>query len=209
MTRKGKFILAGVVTATVGLAAAGAIAQRGPWDGHKGHHFGHRGGAGILGLGFGAPQGRFCRGDGAEMADIMLVRLEHRINPTDDQKAAFDEFKAATRTATETLREGCPKKPEPTADGKMPAQSPVERLAQVQVGLEASLEALKSYRPAAEKFYATLTDEQKSKLERRGKREWKRERGERGERGGERGWHGKPDREPQQQEEGPAPDDKG
>ena len=183
MTRKGKFILAGIAAATVGLVAAGAMAQRGHWDGHKGgRHFGGGYGAGMLGLGFGGPNGRMCRGKSSEMTDIMLVRLEHRVELKDDQKSAFEEFKTATRTAAEKIREGCPKKPETTAEGEQPApKTPLDRLAQTQAGLEASLEALKLYRPAAEKFYAQLSDEQKAKLtERRGgkgKRHWKRDRG--------------------------------
>lgn len=206
MTRKGKYILAGIAAATVGLAAAGAMAQRGHyWEGHKGRHMGH-GGMGVMGLGFGGPSGKVCRGDSAEMADHMLVRIEHRVKPTDDQKAAFEEFKTAARSAAEKLRDGCPKRPE-LADGeKPPRRTPIDRLAQTQVGLEASLEAVKVFRPAAEKFYAVLSDEQKSKLDSRrgGKRHgdrghWKRDR--------DRG----PDRE---QDRGPpsddkAPDDKG
>lgn len=201
MTRKGKYILAGVAAATVGLAAAGAIAQRGHWDGHhKGRHFGYGSHMGLMGLGFGGPHGGICRGDSAEFADIMLVRLEHRVKPTEDQKAAFDEFKTATRAAAEKLREGCPQRPAATTDGERPRRTPIERLAQTQVGLEASLEALKTFRPAAEKFYAALTDEQKAKLDRRGKRHGKWDRGPRRDRG-ERGQ----DREP----DGPTPDDKG
>jgi hypothetical protein len=199
MTRKGKYILAGIAAATVGLAAAGAVAQRGHyWDGHKGrHHFSHGGGGGLLGLGFAGPRGPICRGNSAEFADIMLVRLEHRVKPTDDQKAAFEEFKTATRTAAEKLAEGCPKKPEASTDGEKPVRTPIERLAQAQAGLEASLDALKTYRPAAEKFYATLSDEQKAKLApRRGKGDWKRHRG--------------PDKgEPAPGKDAPAPDDKG
>ena len=38
-------------------------------------------------------------------ADHMLVRIEHRVKPTDDQKAAFDEFKTAARSAAGKLRE--------------------------------------------------------------------------------------------------------
>lgn len=201
MTRKGKYILAGVAAATVGVAAAGAVAQRGHWDGHKGrHHASHGGGMGILGLGFGGPHGRICRGDGTEFADIMLVRLEHRVKPTDDQKGAFEEFKTATRTAATKLSEACPKKPEPSAEGERPNRSPIERLAQTQVGLEASLDALKTYRPAAEKFYAALSDEQKAKLApRRGKGDWKRHRDH----------GGKHDRGPDNEKDAPAPDNKG
>jgi hypothetical protein len=210
MTRKGKYILAGVAAATVGLVAAGAMAERGHyWEGHKGHHkgrhFGHHGGPGIMGLAFGGPNYRICYGNVAERTDVMLVRIEHRVKPTDDQKAAFDEFKTAARTAAEKLREACPKRPEKTEDGGRPKLTPIDRLAQAQTGLETSLEALKTFRPAAEKFYAALSDEQKAKLDRRGRGEgkghWKRDRGPRGDR--ERG----PDRE--QESPAPAPDDKG
>jgi hypothetical protein len=178
MTPKRKYILAGIAAAAVGLVAAGAMAQRAHWEGHKGRHFGH-GGMGLMNLGFGGPNFRVCRGDTAEMADHLLVRVEHRVKPTDDQKAAFDEFKTATRSAAEKLREACPKRPEPTADGERPQRNAIERLAQTQAGLEASLEAMKVFRPAAEKFYASLSDEQKAKIDRRGrgKGHWKRDRG--------------------------------
>jgi hypothetical protein len=202
MTRKGKYILAGVAAATVGLAAAGAVAQRGHWDGHKGRHFAHGGGAGLLALGFGGPNGRICRGDSAEFADVLLVRLEHRVKPTDDQKGAFDEFKTATRAAAEKLRAACPKKPDPSAEGDQPRRTPIERLAQTQAGLEASLDALKTYRPAAEKLYASLSDEQKAKLTpRRDKGDWWKRR--------HHGPHDKGERGPANDKDGSTPDDKG
>lgn len=213
MTRKGKYIFGGVAAACVGLVAAGAMAQRGHWDGYKGRQHGGGYGAGILGLGFGGPSGKICRGKSAEVTDIMLVRLEHRVDITDAQKAGFEEFKTATRAAAEKLREGCPKKPDTaaTTDGDKaaaPKVSPLDRLAQTQVGLEASLEALKTYRPAAEKFYASLSDEQKAKLtERRGggKRHWKRDRGPHD--GDDRSGPDRGDNQPG--EASPAPSDKG
>jgi hypothetical protein len=199
MTRDRKLLFAGVTVAAVGLAAAGAIAQR-PW-GHQRHGFNHGAGMGIMGLGFGGgPPGRVCRGEPGEMADIMLVRLEHKVKPTDAQKGAFEEFKTAARTAADKLRAGCPQ-PAAGTEGPPKWPTPIERLAQAQTGLEASLDALKTYRPAAEKFYAQLSDEQKAKLnERRGGGQWK--------------WHR--DRGPDDKgsdgpgpADGPAPDDKG
>jgi hypothetical protein len=171
MTRKGKFILAGVTAATFGLAAAGAIAARGDWQ-HFGKH-GHRGGSMMgmagLGLGIGSPLHRLCRGDAGEMADHMLVRIEHKIKPTDAQKGAFEDYKTATRAAAQKIEAACPSKTADAAkpeDGsqKRPRLTPVERLAQTQAGLEASLEAVKIVRPAAEKFYASLDDAQKAKF---------------------------------------------
>lgn len=200
MTNKGKYILGGLAAASVCLAAAGAVAQRGHyWEGHKGRHFGHGGGGGIMSLAFGGPNHRMCRGDTAEMADHMIVRVEHRVKPTDDQKTAFDAFKTATRTAAEQLRAACPPRPEKTDGGERARSTPIERLALTQTGLEASLEALKTFRPAAEKFYAQLSDEQKAKLDRTG-------------RGGKERGHWKRDRSPNDKDREPdnaAPDNKG
>lgn len=195
MTSRTKFILAGLAAATVGLTAASAIAHRGHhWDGfHKGRHFGHGGSIGFLDRSFSSPgRSPFCRSNSAEFTDVMLVRLEHRLKISDDQKSSFDTFKTATRNAVEKLREGCPEGRRgrgANADGERKRPSPVDRLARRQMQLESSLEALKVYRPAVEAFYAVLTDDQKKTLtERRGKRhaersgKWER-RGPRHERG--------------------------
>ena len=79
MTRNRKFIVAGVALAATGLAAAGAFAHRGgPWEHHgRGHH------GGLMGMAFGGPMGGFCRGDGTEMADHLLVHIEHKVKLTD------------------------------------------------------------------------------------------------------------------------------
>lgn len=168
MTRNRTFILAGVGAAAVGLAAAGAIAARGDWHNFGGHG-GRRGGPTMgmagFGLGIGSPLRRLCRGDAGEMADHMLVRIEHKLKPTDAQKPAFEDLKTAMRSAAEKIEASCPPKPDQSkgAEGEK-RLTPVERLAQTQAGLEASLEAVKTVRPAAEKFYASLSDEQKVKF---------------------------------------------
>lgn len=178
MSERTKYIIAGIAGLTVVLGAAGAIAHRMNDHGGFGRPHGRHGNAsmgmmGMAGFGFGGPMHRFCRGDGTEMADHLFVRIEHRLKPTDAQKPAFEEFKTATLTAAKRMQEGCPKRPadEGSADAK---PTPIERLAEAQTGLEASLDALKTFRPAAEKFYATLDDTQKAKLnERRG---WRHDR---------------------------------
>ena len=228
MTGRKKFILAGIAAAAVGLTAASAIAHRGHhWDGHhKG--FGHGNTVGFLDRSFSAPGfSPFCRKDSAEFTDVLLVRTEHRLKITDDQRAAFDAFKQATKSAVEKLREGCPegrrRDRASSEDGERRERtrpSPVDRLAERQKQLESSLEALKAYRPAAEAFYAVLTDDQKKTLtERRGKRHAERggRRGDRWERRGprhERGEHRRhrdSDRdqggEVEREAESPDPDD--
>ena len=175
MTRNRKFIVAGLALAAIGLAAAGAFAERG---GAWGHHGWHHHGGGLMA--FGGPMGEFCRGDGAEMADHILVHIEHKVKPTDAQKAAFEELKTATRAAAEKMKAGCPQVAgaEAAKDGRKSPLSPIERLDRTQARLEASIDAIKTVRPAAEKFYASLSDEQKAALVEHRGHGW-RDRGDR------------------------------
>lgn len=188
MTRNGK-IAAGIAATVLVIGAVGAIAGR---HGHWGHGGGwrHYGGA----FGFGAPMGAFCRGDGAEMADHLLVRLNHRLKPTDAQKPALEEFSTAIKAAAAKMQAACPPAPEKSADGKPAAKAPTERLAEAEVALAAALEAVRTVRPAADKFYATLTDEQKAVVAKMGP-------GRRhGHHWGRRGWRDRDD-----DERGPPP----
>jgi hypothetical protein len=184
MTRNGRYIFAGVAAATIGLAAAGALAERG---GGWGPHGGFRHGGSMGFMGFGGPGfGRFCRGDSGEMADHILIHIEHKVKPTDAQKGAFEDLKTATKAAAEKMRAGCPQDQPGEAAEEGPRQrlTPIQRLDRVQARLEATLDAIKTVRPAAEKFYASLSDDQKAKLtERRGPwgRGWHRPRGDDGE----------------------------
>ena len=145
MIRNRKFIVAGVALAATGLAAAGAFAHRGgPWEYHGGGHHG-----GLMGMAFGGPMGGFCRDDGTEMADHFLGHIEHKVKPTDAQKAAFEDLKTATRAAAEKMKAGCPQVASGDAakDGPKPEQSPIERLDRAQARLEASLDAIKNATP--------------------------------------------------------------
>jgi len=156
MTRKGKLLAGAAVILTLGSAAA--VAHRHGGD-HKGHH-GWGGHHGMMGL-----AGPLCRGNAAEKADLMMVRLQYKVNPTEAQKPAFDELKAAVSTAAQKVAAACPPKPEPAADGaKRERPAPKEitaRLADTEAQLTAALEGVKIVRPAAEKLYATLDDAQK------------------------------------------------
>ena len=192
MTRNKKFLFAGASLAVLGLGGAAAIARHGEggWSRQGfGHHDGQMHMGGFMGGGMG---GRFCHGDGAEVADHMLVRIEHKVKPTDAQKASFEDLKSAARSAVTKMQTACPKDAAaaPAPDGTPPARpSPIERLDRAQAMAEATLDALKTVRPAAEKFYASLSDEQKATLnEPREGKNWGRDwfnRGGRGEPGGE------------------------
>ena len=185
MTRNGKIVLGTAAAAVVGLGVAGAFAEREHFGHGWGHHGKHGGGMGMMGA--------VCHGNPAEMIDHMAVNIEYKVKPTDAQKAAFEELKATMKSAAEKAKAGCPKHEERAAapDGTKPERAhktPIERLAQTQTSLEASLDAIKTVRPAAEKFYASLTAEQKAALtEHTGGGHWG---GHGGDRGGERGEHG-------------------
>lgn len=174
MTRNGK-IFAGLAAAGVLLAgSAAAIANRhGGWH-HRGHH--GMGGA-MMGLPFG---GRVCSGNLAEKVDYMAVRIEHRVKPTDAQKPAFEELKTAMKAAAGKVAAACPAQPAAMADGQGPAGKPAAkelpaRLAETETQLAAALDAVRTVRPVAEKFYASLDEAQKkavSEMGRGGGRKW-------------------------------------
>ena len=99
--------------------------------------------------------GRMCNPRSAGFAEWRLDRLERVVKPTDAQRAKFDEFKAASNKAAETVRAACSTDIPTTMAGRMEA---------TEKRLEAMLQAVKSVRPAFEAFYATLRDEQKAQL---------------------------------------------
>lgn len=191
MTRNKKIVFGSIALAAIAAGGLAASAARGG--------FGHHGGGKMGGMG--GMMGAVCKGDASEMADHMLIRLEYKVKPTDAQKPAFEDLKAAAKAAAAKAKAGCPAKPVQAADGSRPApKSPTERLASMEVALAAQLDAVRTVRPAAEKFYASLSDEQKNAFAERehGKRGWGHRGGGDGDerggrhhgRGGERGERG-------------------
>jgi LTXXQ motif family protein len=140
MNRKTKLLISGLTAAALGVGATFAVAQ------YRMGMGGHRGGMGFH-------LGMFC-GDSSR-ADRMLDRLEGRLQPTDAQKAVFAEFKAAAKSAGEKVRSAC--------QIEWPRNMP-ERLAMAEKRAEATIDALRIVRPAADKLYAALSDEQKATI---------------------------------------------
>ena len=99
--------------------------------------------------------GRICSPRWAGFAEWRIDRLERTIKPTEAQRAKFDEFKAASNKAAETMRAACPTDVPTTMVGRMEA---------MEKRLDAMSQAIKTVRPALEAFYATLSDEQKAQL---------------------------------------------
>ena len=99
---------------------------------------------------------RMCGPSAAGFAEWRMGRLEELIKPTEAQKAKFDEFKAASAKATEIMRAACPTEIPLTMPGRM---------AMMEKRSEATLQAIKTVRPALDALYATLNDEQKAGID--------------------------------------------
>ena len=99
--------------------------------------------------------GRMCNPRSAGFAEWRIDCLERVVKPTDAQRAKFDEFKAASNKAAETMHAASSTDIPTTMVGRMEA---------MEKRLDAMSQAVKTVRPAFEAFYATLSDEQKAKL---------------------------------------------
>ena len=139
-------LLAACALATLSLTA---VAQAQPTDRGRGYMMG----PGMMDRGH---FGRMCSPRSAGLAEWRLDRLERVVKPTDAQRAKFDEFKAASTKAAETMRTACTTDIPTTMVGRMEA---------TEKRLDAMLQAVKTVRPALEAFYATLSDEQKANLD--------------------------------------------
>jgi hypothetical protein len=81
--------------------------------------------------------------------------IEKSIQPPEAQKAALDELRSAVSKGPDLFQDTCPT--------EMPS-TPTGRLAAVEARLDAMLEALKTERPAMDKSYSSLSDEQKARF---------------------------------------------
>jgi hypothetical protein len=83
-------------------------------------------------------------------------RLAELIKPTDAQRPQFDEFKAASAKAADITRDACLADIPETIIGRTEA---------MEKRMDAMLQAVRTVRPALEALYATLSDEQKARLD--------------------------------------------
>ena len=158
------------------LLAAPAFAQPGPGYGPgmrngSGWGPGMMMGPGMMGWGGGgggmAGFGGMCNPRAAGLAEWRMERIERAVKPNESQRAALDALKTASTKAAEMISAACPQ--------DIPASAPA-RLEAMEKRMDSMLQAIKTVRPAFDAFFATLTDEQKAKLNGAGPRGW--------------GWHG-------------------
>jgi LTXXQ motif family protein len=96
-----------------------------------------------------------CSDDAAQLTAWPIQRISEVVEPTEAQRPALDELQAASAKAIDMLKSGCPK--------DLPS-IPSGRLAAMEGRLQVMLAAVQTVRPALERFYQSLSDEQKARF---------------------------------------------
>ena len=96
-----------------------------------------------------------CAGRAAGLTDWPIEQIAQAVEPNDEQRTALDEFKDAAAKALDLLKASCPT--------ELPS-TPTGRLAAMHQRLDAMLQAVRTVRPALERFYQLLNDEQKARF---------------------------------------------
>src|SRR5499433_753240 len=94
-----------------------------------------------------------CSDDAAQLTDWPIERISEVVQPTTAQR--LDELRAASAKAVDMLKSGCP--------NDLPS-IPTGRLAAMESRLQVMLAAVQTVRPALERFYQSLSDEQKARF---------------------------------------------
>src|SRR5262249_53116194 len=98
-----------------------------------------------------------CGERASGIASLPLVQTERTVRPDEPQRSALKELEDATAQAVELLKTDCP----PSR-----ALTPVVRLEAMEQRLDAMLRAVQTVEPALQKFYGSLSDEQKERFNR-------------------------------------------
>ena len=91
----------------------------------------------------------------SELTQWPIERISQVVQPTDAQRVVLDELKAESDKAIDLLKGACP--------NDLPS-IPTGRLAAMQTRLETMLAAVKTVHPALDRFYQSLSDEQKARF---------------------------------------------
>ena len=96
-----------------------------------------------------------CSQESERFTELPLQRIEQTIQPTELQRHALDELKAASSRAASELQTSCPTEA---------LQTRSDRLAAMNQRLDAMIKAVETVRPSLQTFYASLSDEQKARF---------------------------------------------
>jgi hypothetical protein len=96
-----------------------------------------------------------CSGQTSGLTDWPVERIAQQVMPTDEQRSLLDQLKDATAQAVDLLKSNCPTDVPSTPTGRLEA---------MRQRIEPMLQAVRIVRPALDKFYGSLSDEQKERF---------------------------------------------
>jgi hypothetical protein len=105
----------------------------------------------------------YCNPEAAGFGTWRIEQIERLVKPDPSQRKVFDDLRAASDKAAQMLSAACPVEVPQTVSA---------RLALMEARMTLMLDAVKTIRPAFDAFYATLTSEQKARLDAGRPRRW-------------------------------------
>jgi hypothetical protein len=102
-----------------------------------------------------AGSAQICTGEASGLTDWPIERIAQQVGPDDPQRTLLDQLKDATAKAVNLLQSTCPT--------DLPS-TPTGRLAEMRQRVQSMLQAVQLVRPALDKFYQSLSDEQKERF---------------------------------------------
>jgi hypothetical protein len=84
-----------------------------------------------------------------------IAQIANAVQPSREQRRLLDDLKRAADAAADEFSKACPENLPMTPPGRLQAMT---------MRLQATLQAVKTVRPALEAFYASLSDEQKARF---------------------------------------------
>ncbi len=100
-------------------------------------------------------QTQTCAEEAGEVIGWPIAQIEEVVQPNERQRAALEDLKNAIIKASEVIRSECP---------TTIAFTPVGRLDTMEARIDALLRAVNIVRPPLERFYDSLSDEQKARF---------------------------------------------
>jgi hypothetical protein len=100
---------------------------------------------------------RLCGAQSAQATRWPIEHIERAVKPDEAQRAKLNDLWTASEDAAKIIKDTCP--------SEMPL-TPPGRLAAMETRLDGMLAAINKVRPALDAFYASLSDEQKARLNR-------------------------------------------
>ena len=98
---------------------------------------------------------QICSGQAQSLTDFPIERIARQVEPDQQQQTLLGDLKVATAKAISILQAACP--------SELPS-TPTGRIAAMRTRVASMLQAVQVARPALDKFYHSLSDEQKERF---------------------------------------------